>query len=395
MQEININAENDVTAGEIIGRDKITSTITNIYSATPEGSQRSTSPEAEQASKHCFVIMPFSGTTKKHTTEYWTRFFTEFIKPSVEHLGYVCERSIARPTHIIKDILAKLVESDIVLAVLTDFNPNVWYELGVRHTFRNGTIMIIEEGKKPPFDIQEYGFIQYQDSLAGKTDFEKQLKIFIESIEKTNKTDSPVRDFLDQRPVKLVSAAPSAQYSPLAFTSALAQAKQTLLVVGQNLHTLTKARFREAAFEALHQKVFDLQLLVCDVEPDYAQKATQEFAGPTFIEDLDDSLKHFKQWQEQADAEKASGIMKGRLEIRLSRRIGNLSITFVDPELDTGMLEITPVPFDSRSAARARFLLSRKEHGEIFQAYWSAYDLIYRTGNSRSVRDLKSGKAGF
>jgi hypothetical protein len=379
MEERNIMAMNDFGEGGAAIR---------LERTIPSTSRRTAEPVPGKSRKRCFVIMPFSGTSKRHSQEYWTRFFTDFIKPSVENLGYECERSIARPRHIIRDILTQLAESDIVLAVLTDFNPNVWYELGVRHTLKNGTIMIIEEGNKPPFDIQEYGFIQYQDSISARTDFEEQLRLFIRSIEKGDRTDSPVRNFLEQRSIKQVLAAPSVQYSPLIFESAIALAEQTLLVIGQNLHALTKPRLKEVAFEALRQKPFDLQLLVCDIEPDYLLPATRDFTGPTFIEDLEDSLRNFRQWQEQADAEKENGAMKGRLEIRLSRRIGNLSLTFLDPELDSGMLEITPVPFDTRSAARARFLLTRKEHPEIFHAYWSAYDLIYRTGNSRSIRDL-------
>jgi hypothetical protein len=45
--------------------------------------------------KHCFVIMPFSETgakRAKHTTEYWTNFFS-VIKPAVENLGYKCKRT--------------------------------------------------------------------------------------------------------------------------------------------------------------------------------------------------------------------------------------------------------------------------------------------------------------
>jgi hypothetical protein len=344
----------------------------------------------EGMSKRCFVIMPFSGTTSEHSDAYWTQFFSDFIKPSVENLGYSCERLVNTSASIITDIIVELLESDIVLAVLTDYNPNVWYELGVRHSFRNGAIPIIEKDSRIPFDIQDYGVIRYQDTIAGRTNFEKQLKIFIEGIEESNKPDNPVKKFFDQRPVKFVSAAPNAQSSPLAFFSALSLAKQRLLVIGQNLSTLaTQARFKDAAFDALRQRPLDLQLLICDRQPDYIPKATRDFAGPTFIKDLEDALKSFKQWQEQADMESASGKMKGRLEIRLSTRIGNLSLTFVDPELDTGMLEITPVPFDSRAAARVRFLLSRRDHSEMFQAYWSAYDLIFRTGGSRSIREFQ------
>lgn len=146
--------------------------------------------------KRCFVIMPFSTTIGKHTMIYWDNFFLKFIKPSIEKFGYSCTRSKAQPSNIIKDIINELLDVDLVLAVLTDFNANVWYELGIRHALRKGTIMMIEEGQKLPFDITQYGVITYEDTIAGATDFEEKLRSFIEKIESAQPIDSPVIEFL-------------------------------------------------------------------------------------------------------------------------------------------------------------------------------------------------------
>lgn len=146
--------------------------------------------------KRCFVIMPFSATTEKHTASYWNNFFFKFVKPSIEKLGYSCTRSKAQPSNIIKDILKELLDADLVLAVLTDFNANVWYELGIRHALRKGTIMMIEEGQKLPFDISQYGVIKYEDTIAGASDFEEKLRSFIQKIEIDQPADSPAIDFL-------------------------------------------------------------------------------------------------------------------------------------------------------------------------------------------------------
>ncbi len=146
--------------------------------------------------KNCFVIMPFSQTNEKHTKIYWDNFFYKFIKPSVEQLGYSCRRSTAQPSSIIKEILKELYETDIVIAVLTDFNANVWYELGTRHSLRKGTIMIIEDGQKIPFDILSYGLITYEDTIAGSADFLTFLIQFISKIENEKPADSPAMEFL-------------------------------------------------------------------------------------------------------------------------------------------------------------------------------------------------------
>ncbi len=81
--------------------------------------------------------MPFSA-TKKCTSEEWTEIFENVHSPAIaeSRLGYECKRSSIRPGAFIKDILTQLNEADIVLADLTDMNPNVFYELGVRHTLK-------------------------------------------------------------------------------------------------------------------------------------------------------------------------------------------------------------------------------------------------------------------
>jgi CheY-like chemotaxis protein len=146
--------------------------------------------------KRCFVIMPFSETSAKHSEAYWTSFFTAFLKPLVEKLGYTCIRSQAQPANIIGDILNELCGADLVLAVLTDHNANVWYELGIRHVLAKGTIMIMEKSQHLPFDISHYGALLYEDSITEALDFEEKLKGFVDRIEKLQPVDGPVTEFL-------------------------------------------------------------------------------------------------------------------------------------------------------------------------------------------------------
>ncbi len=146
--------------------------------------------------KTAFVIMPFSGTTPQHTEAYWTRFFKHFLKPQLERRRYVCTRSQSSSESIVKTVLKDIQQSDLVIAVLTDFNANVWYELGIRHALRNGTIMMIENGQKLPFDIASYGVLVYEDTLAGMTDFETALDEVLDKIERDHPIDSPAQEFL-------------------------------------------------------------------------------------------------------------------------------------------------------------------------------------------------------
>jgi len=153
----------------------------------------------------CFVIMPFS-TTNSHSEEDWTKHFEQFLKPLLEKLLKipVC-RSTALRTDILRDIIRDLIFSKLVIADITDLNPNVLWELGVRQSFQNGTLIIAENGIQIPFDISIKGVLKYpkSDNLnyeAEKIKFEDILALAISDwLEKPNITDSHVLETLSGR----------------------------------------------------------------------------------------------------------------------------------------------------------------------------------------------------
>ena len=107
--------------------------------------------------------MPFSETTKKHTKEYWTDHFNNFLKPLIEGIPNLeAHRSEPLRGDILRQIITDLVVSPIVIADLTDKNVNVLWELGVRQSFRHGTITIAEEGTKLPFDVFAKATLEYK-----------------------------------------------------------------------------------------------------------------------------------------------------------------------------------------------------------------------------------------
>jgi hypothetical protein len=106
--------------------------------------------------KTCFIILPFSQTTTEHTESYWKSHFEEFLKPVIEEIGDIeVTRSDTMRGDILNQIIFKLINSDIVIADVTDSNPNVYWELGVRHSYKNGTIIISDKNYKIPFDISK------------------------------------------------------------------------------------------------------------------------------------------------------------------------------------------------------------------------------------------------
>lgn len=149
--------------------------------------------------KICFVIMPFSQ-TENHPEEYWTEHFETFLKPLIEICKLEARRSIALREDILRQIITSLVVSPVVVADLTDHNANVYWELGVRQSFKDGTVTIAEEGTELPFDVSVKGTLFYKKDKSKDLDFCKRFKEAIcDCLKNSDKRDSHVLETLSGR----------------------------------------------------------------------------------------------------------------------------------------------------------------------------------------------------
>lgn len=112
--------------------------------------------------KKCFVIIPFSQSRPEHTKAYWDNHFNNFLKPLIESAApLTAYRSYPLRSDIVEQIVKDLITVPIVVADLTDANPNVYWELGVRQSFAYGTITIAQQGTHLPSDIGPKGTLYY------------------------------------------------------------------------------------------------------------------------------------------------------------------------------------------------------------------------------------------
>lgn len=118
--------------------------------------------------KICFVIAPI-GPEGSNTRTRSDDVFELIIKRAVEPFGYTAIRAdhISDPGMITHQVINHLVNDDLVIADLTEVNPNVFYELAVRHAAKKPFIHIIELGEAPPFDVWGMRTISY-DLGSGK-----------------------------------------------------------------------------------------------------------------------------------------------------------------------------------------------------------------------------------
>ena len=104
-----------------------------------------------------FVAMPFG--SKPDSTGQpidFDRIYHELIRPALEDAGLEVLRADEEQDagDIRVDLFQELLMADLVVADLTLDNPNVWYELGVRHALRaRGVILVQGPRAAQPFDI--------------------------------------------------------------------------------------------------------------------------------------------------------------------------------------------------------------------------------------------------
>ena len=86
----------------------------------------------------------------------FNRVFADYIRPALEAAGLEVFRADEeqRAGDIRADMFQELLVADLVVVDLTLDNPNVWYELGVRHALRaRGVVLVQGPRATQPFDI--------------------------------------------------------------------------------------------------------------------------------------------------------------------------------------------------------------------------------------------------
>ncbi len=88
------------------------------------------------------------------------------IEPALEPFGLKLVRAdyIAEPGIITAQIIEYILKSKLVIADLSYHNPNVFYELALRHACRLPTVQIMRAADHIPFDLNQVRTIQIDTS---------------------------------------------------------------------------------------------------------------------------------------------------------------------------------------------------------------------------------------
>lgn len=111
--------------------------------------------QTERIKPKCFVIMPFGG--------WFDKYYIEIYIPAIEAAGFEAKRAddLYRPGNIVNDIWIYTKEATVLLADLTNKNPNVFYELGLAHAITKPAVLITASMDDVPFDLRSLRVIDY------------------------------------------------------------------------------------------------------------------------------------------------------------------------------------------------------------------------------------------
>jgi len=152
----------------------------------------------------CFVSIPFGRKRDNdgHVLDFDFLYGT-VIRPVVKDLGMESFRlDEFSPSAILQKTLIKaIITSDLMIADITTLNPNVLYEIGIRHALKRRRTLLISAEARLPWDLSYLQVIQYRwDSSGYLTDesaseFREKLKMAISQSQRGTIIDSPIYEF--------------------------------------------------------------------------------------------------------------------------------------------------------------------------------------------------------
>jgi hypothetical protein len=115
----------------------------------------------DDLSNVCFIVSPI-GDEDSIQRKHADLILSAFIEPALEALGMVAVRAdrISKPGLITGQVIDHIVRSKLVIADLSFGNPNVYYELALRHAIRKPIVQLIRRGDPLPFDVGQFRTVE-------------------------------------------------------------------------------------------------------------------------------------------------------------------------------------------------------------------------------------------
>jgi hypothetical protein len=113
--------------------------------------------QEDDLSKVCFIVSPI-GADGSEQRQHANLVLGSLIEPALQELGLKPVRAdqISKPGLITGQVIEHIAKAALVIADLSFANPNVYYELALRHAARRPVVQITRSSDKLPFDVGQY-----------------------------------------------------------------------------------------------------------------------------------------------------------------------------------------------------------------------------------------------
>lgn len=196
--------------------------------------------DIQENTKKCFVITPI-GQEDSEIRRNMDAIIETIIRPVVKDFGMEAYAShqIPEPGSIDASVMRAIFDSDLVIANLTHLNPNVMYELAVRHAANKPVVCIVEKGTVLPFDLGHQRALFYRNDISGVEVFKKSLHEYIDFALK-NDCNNPITSAIND--LDLINRSKKLESSGSEFERCVLDMLGKLTLQQEKTHTYIKTR---------------------------------------------------------------------------------------------------------------------------------------------------------
>jgi hypothetical protein len=146
--------------------------------------------------RSAFIIMPFSEKGfEKRPAKFFEEVLNSLIAPACNSADFGVATARSQGSDLIHHrIIKQLLEADLVIADLTDHNPNVLFELGIRLALDQKPVCLIRaKGTEPVFDVDNLMRVLDYSPELWKTTLDKDVPALTDHIKGAweNRTTNP------------------------------------------------------------------------------------------------------------------------------------------------------------------------------------------------------------
>lgn len=133
-----------------------------------------------------FVAMPFTERTGQYPKGYFDEVLKHLITPAAVKANFTAKTAKKAGSEVIQStIVNELDSADLVIVDLTEHNPNVLFELGMRIAFNKPVCLIRAKGTAPIFDIDHMLRVYDYDPNLWASTLEQDVPALSEHIAET------------------------------------------------------------------------------------------------------------------------------------------------------------------------------------------------------------------